>query len=65
VAGELAGVTFPDQISVDSRTLLLNGMGLREATILKVDVYVAALYLERNRPTPTRSFARSRRRGWP
>jgi len=47
VAGELAGVTFPDQISVDSRTLLLNGMGLREATILKVDVYVAALYLEK------------------
>jgi len=47
VAGELAGVTFPDQISVDSRTLHLNGMGLREATILKVDVYVAALYLEK------------------
>ena len=46
-AGELAGVTLPDRISVDSRTLVLNGMGLREATFLKVDVYVAGLYLEK------------------
>jgi len=45
-AGELAGVTLPDQITVDSKTLVLNGMGLREATWLKVDVYVAGLYLE-------------------
>ncbi len=47
VAGELAGVTLPDQVTVESRTLVLNGMGLREATFLKVDVYVAGLYLER------------------
>jgi len=47
VAGELAGVAFPDQVGVDSRTLHLNGLGLREATILRVDVYVAALYLEK------------------
>jgi chalcone isomerase-like protein len=46
-AGELAGVTLPDRIDVDSRTLVLNGMGLREATFLKVDVYVAGLYLEK------------------
>lgn len=46
-AGELAGVTLPDRVSVDSRTLVLNGMGLREATFLKVDVYVAGLYLEK------------------
>ena len=45
-AGELAGVTLPDRITVDSKTLVLNGMGLREATWLKVDVYVAGLYLE-------------------
>ena len=51
-AGELAGVSFPDKISVDSRTLLLNGLGLREATVLKVDVYVAALYLETKSPDP-------------
>ena len=51
-AGELAGVTLPDQIQVDSRTLLLNGMGLREATFLKVDVYVAGLYLETKSSDP-------------
>ena len=45
-AGDLAGVSLPDQVQVGSRTLALNGMGLREATFLKVDVYVAGLYLE-------------------
>jgi hypothetical protein len=45
-AGELAGVTLPDQVTVQGKTLLLNGMGLREATLFKVDVYVAGLYLE-------------------
>src|SRR5207247_9289332 len=51
-AGELAGVTLPDRIQVDSRTLVLNGMGLREATFLKVDVYVAGLYLETTSSDP-------------
>lgn len=51
-AGELAGVTLPDRIQVDSRTLILNGMGLREATFLKVDVYVAGLYLETKSADP-------------
>ena len=45
-AGELNGVTLPDRIEVDSKTLVLNGMGLRQATFLKVNVYVAGLYLE-------------------
>ncbi len=51
-AGELAGVALPDQIQVDSRVLVLNGMGLREATFLKVDVYVAGLYLETKSSDP-------------
>jgi hypothetical protein len=51
-AGELAGVTLPDHVQVDSRTLVLNGMGLREATFLKVDVYVAGLYLETKSSDP-------------
>lgn len=51
-AGELAGVTLPDRITVDSKTLVLNGMGLREATWLKVDVYVAGLYLEAKSSDP-------------
>lgn len=45
-AGRKAGVTMPDTVSVAGKKLVLNGMGLREATIFKVDVYVAGLYLE-------------------
>ena len=45
-AGELAGITLPEQTTVEESTLVLNGMGLREATWLKIKVYVAGLYLE-------------------
>ena len=45
-AGELAGVTLPDQLTIEGRTPVLNGMGLRQATILRVHVYVGGLYLE-------------------
>ncbi len=41
---ECAGVGFPDQVQVGGSALVLNGLGLRQATMLKVDVYVAALY---------------------
>jgi len=56
-AGELAGVTLPDQVAVEGRTLVLNGMGLREATILKVRVYVAGLYLEARSSDPGQIMA--------
>lgn len=46
-AGTKAGVTMPDTIQVGDKQLTLNGMGLREATFLNVDVYVAGLYLEK------------------
>lgn len=39
------GVQLPDSVVVDGTTLVLNGMGIREATALQVDVYVAGLYL--------------------
>lgn len=52
VAGTKAGVTMPDQVTVGDKTLVLNGMGLREATILKVDVYVAGLYVEQPSSNP-------------
>jgi hypothetical protein len=42
---ECAGISFPEQVSVGNDTLTLNGLGLRQATLLKVDVYVAALYV--------------------
>jgi hypothetical protein len=42
---ECLNVSFPDQASVDGQTLALNGLGLRQATALKVNVYVAALYV--------------------
>ena len=41
-----AGVTFPDHVNVGGHELVLNGLGLREATVFMVDVYVAGLYLE-------------------
>lgn len=50
LAAERAGVTLPDQATVDGRTLVLNGMGLRRATWLRVRVYVAGLYLEEKSP---------------
>lgn len=45
-ARDLAGVTLPEQTTVEASTLVLNGMGLREATWMKIKVYVAGLYVE-------------------
>src|SRR5258708_33768611 len=39
------GVNFPDQVQLDGTTLSLNGLGLRQATAFKVNVYVGALYV--------------------
>jgi hypothetical protein len=46
-ARTLADVELPETISVDDATLHLNGMGLREATVLHVKAYVGGLYLEK------------------
>lgn len=45
-AAECEGVKMPASVEVEGTKLSLNGQGLREATILKVDVYVAGLYVE-------------------
>jgi len=50
-ARECEGVTLPNQVQVDGTALRLVGLGVREATALSVNVYVAGLYLE----TPTRN----------
>lgn len=47
-----AGVTMPDTVQVDGKTLQLNGLGVREATVMNVDVYVAGLYLEKPSKNP-------------
>lgn len=52
-AGKKGGVEMPDRITVGDKTLVLNGMGIREATIFKVDVYVAGLYLEHKSSDPS------------
>ena len=44
-AKECKGVNFPDQAQVEGTDLTLNGLGLRQATAFKVNVYVAALYV--------------------
>ena len=36
----------PDQTTVNGKSLVLNGLGMRTATFLKVKVYVIGLYLE-------------------
>ena len=51
-AGMLQGVTLPDTATVAGKRLVLNGMGMRQATFLKVDVYVAGLYLEQPSSDP-------------
>jgi hypothetical protein len=56
-AGKKAGVTMPDTIEVAGKHLVLNGMGLREATWLKIDVYVAGLYVENVSSDPAKLVA--------
>jgi chalcone isomerase-like protein len=56
-AGQLEGVQLPDQVTVSGRNLVLNGLGLREASVLMVDVYVAGLYLETKSSDPAAILA--------
>ena len=49
---ECKGVNFPDQAQVDGINLTLNGLGLRQATAFKVNVYVAALYVAKTSNDP-------------
>jgi hypothetical protein len=39
--------SFPQHVQLDGIDLTLNGLGIRKATFLKVNVYVAALYVSR------------------
>jgi hypothetical protein len=53
----LAGVSMPHRVQVADRPLVLNGMGLRDATFLKIDVYVVGLYVEHPSSNPARLLA--------
>lgn len=44
-ARRCGGVSMPASVEVDGQTLVLNGMGIREATVFSIDVFVAGLYL--------------------
>ena len=52
LAGEAAGVKMPDTMTVEGKTLKLNGIGLRKKRLFKV--YVAGLYVE----TPSRDASK-------
>jgi Chalcone isomerase-like len=45
IGATCGGAEFPDSLSSDGVELLLNGLGVRKATFLNIEVYVAALYL--------------------
>jgi hypothetical protein len=57
LAKQCVGVSMPDALSIDGKELRLNGMGLREATLLGIDVYVAGLYLEQRSSDATKIIA--------
>jgi hypothetical protein len=43
--GECAGIAFADQIQAHGESLTLNGLGAAKTNLLRISVYVAALYL--------------------
>jgi hypothetical protein len=53
----LADVTMPDSMVTAGKHLVLNGIGVRLATVLKVKVYVVGLYLEKRNHVPDQIIA--------
>ena len=45
---ECLGANFTEQVEVDGSALTLNGVGARKATMVKLLVYVAALYVPKS-----------------
>jgi len=52
LAAQRAGVDVPDTVKAADKTLVLNGIGVRQATIFNVKVYVAGLYVESKSTNP-------------
>ncbi len=47
-ARQFQGVKVAESVVVQGKRLRLNGVGLLEATVFNIDIYVAALYLEKS-----------------
>jgi hypothetical protein len=45
-SAELDGIKFDDKVLLENKELILNGIGIRRATIFKVKVYYGGLYLD-------------------
>lgn len=52
ICGECNEVVMADNIEIQGKSLTLNGLGTRKATIFKVKVYVAGLYLLKQNSDP-------------
>ncbi len=52
-SAERAGVEMPDQVNVHGQNLVLNGLGVRQATVMHVNVYVAGLYVPERSSDPS------------
>jgi hypothetical protein len=46
MAAELDGIQLPDSVQIAGKTLVLNGIGQRLYSFLRVPIYVAGLYLQ-------------------
>jgi hypothetical protein len=46
LSAQCGGIKFSDKAQVGGTELTLNGLGMREATMLNIDVYVAGMYVE-------------------
>lgn len=51
-AASLDGLNFADTLNVEGKALVLNGIGIRKATFLKIKVYYGGLYLEQKAKEP-------------
>ena len=51
-AATLEGITLPQTVLVSGKTLTLNGIGVRTATMMKFKIFVMGLYLEKTGKNP-------------
>ena len=54
-AGEIEGIKFPDQVTVGTSSLVLNGLGIRTKVFFKI--YIGALYIPVKESDPAKILA--------